>query len=211
MNNQNENPWFVENLNEFKFFCCPECDERTQSKEIFLNHAVTEHPNSKEWLMKFQVKIEEIFQPIDKIVTECYVPMVKIEKSDINQTVTIARTFPILESKFDLLEPNLSYEEQDHNDLSEHFIDEKFKCTNCDKIFKNRKSLRRHFVVVHETNKNEKCDECGKTFRTKSNLRQHIQCVHKGMFIIRCTNYFLVIPVPPYCILWQICFVKMYT
>ena len=28
-----ENPWTVENLEEFLYFCCPECDERNQSKE----------------------------------------------------------------------------------------------------------------------------------------------------------------------------------
>ena len=56
-----ENPWFVENLMEFSYLCCPECDERTKSEKNFLKHALTEHPNSEKGLKKFQttqVKIE---------------------------------------------------------------------------------------------------------------------------------------------------------
>ena len=29
-----DNPWAVENLKEFLYFCCPECDERNQSEDI---------------------------------------------------------------------------------------------------------------------------------------------------------------------------------
>ena len=55
-----ENPWTVENLEEFLYFCCPECDERNQSKELFVQHALDQHPNSKDSLIKFQVKKEPI-------------------------------------------------------------------------------------------------------------------------------------------------------
>ncbi len=38
------NPWSIEDLNEFLFFCCPQCDHRTKSKPHFLNHALVKHP-----------------------------------------------------------------------------------------------------------------------------------------------------------------------
>ena len=38
------NPWSVENLDEFLYFCCPECDNKTQSKTGFINHAYLNHP-----------------------------------------------------------------------------------------------------------------------------------------------------------------------
>ena len=41
------NPWIVGRLEEFLYFCCPECDERNQSKELFLQHALTHHPLAK--------------------------------------------------------------------------------------------------------------------------------------------------------------------
>ena len=46
------NPWYVENIDEFLYFCCPECSERNQCKELFLEHALNEHPMAKEYLGK---------------------------------------------------------------------------------------------------------------------------------------------------------------
>ena len=34
------NPWAVGNLEEFLYYCCPECNEKNQSKELFLQHAL---------------------------------------------------------------------------------------------------------------------------------------------------------------------------
>ena len=47
-----ENPWNVEDLDEFLYYCCPECNKKTQSKESFLQHAIDRHP-----LGKFSLKI----------------------------------------------------------------------------------------------------------------------------------------------------------
>ena len=44
------NPWSVKNLDEFLYYCCPECDVRNHSKELFLQHAFENHPDSKNCL-----------------------------------------------------------------------------------------------------------------------------------------------------------------
>ena len=44
------NPWLVDKLEQFLFFCCPECNEKYQSKETFVLHASNTHPRSKECL-----------------------------------------------------------------------------------------------------------------------------------------------------------------
>ena len=54
-------PWDVGNLEEFLYFCCPECDERSQSKELFLQHAIHLHPTSTEFLNRFDTKEEDVF------------------------------------------------------------------------------------------------------------------------------------------------------
>ena len=41
-------PWSVTNLEEFLYFCCPECEVRDQSKEDFVKHASEEHPPTAE-------------------------------------------------------------------------------------------------------------------------------------------------------------------
>ena len=45
-------PWAVDKIEDFQFFCCPTCDDKIQSKEEFLEHAINQHPESKETLDK---------------------------------------------------------------------------------------------------------------------------------------------------------------
>ena len=54
----NNNPWSKGNLEEFLFYCCPECDVRDQSKETFLEHALIDHPHSRPFLQPLQIKEE---------------------------------------------------------------------------------------------------------------------------------------------------------
>lgn len=39
-----DNPWNVVSMFHFAYFCCPECEARTQSKQEFVNHASIDHP-----------------------------------------------------------------------------------------------------------------------------------------------------------------------
>ena len=48
-----ENPWDVGNLDEFLYFCCPECDLKDRSKAQFLEHALNEHPKAKDYVPQF--------------------------------------------------------------------------------------------------------------------------------------------------------------
>ncbi len=42
------NPWAVQSLEDFLHYCCPECDEKKQSRESFINHAMLHHPQVKQ-------------------------------------------------------------------------------------------------------------------------------------------------------------------
>ena len=42
------NPWMVEDLDDFYFLCCPECAYKSKDDEAFMDHAVENHPKSKE-------------------------------------------------------------------------------------------------------------------------------------------------------------------
>ena len=53
-----KNPWAVANLEDFLYFCCPECNDKSQSEETFLDHAFQNHPKSKDCLINFVVKYE---------------------------------------------------------------------------------------------------------------------------------------------------------
>ena len=38
------NPWHVGNLMDFSYFCCPECDYKSQNAPKFQDHALHNHP-----------------------------------------------------------------------------------------------------------------------------------------------------------------------
>ena len=65
-----ENPWKVTVIEDFQFFCCPECDIRKHSKEEFLTHAFETHPDAKEALndiLGIQTVIEVKAEEIDEV------------------------------------------------------------------------------------------------------------------------------------------------
>ena len=43
-------PWSVNCLEDFLYYCCPECDTKDHSKENFLQHAFEKHPEAKDIL-----------------------------------------------------------------------------------------------------------------------------------------------------------------
>ena len=44
------NPWAVEALEEFLYFCCPECDIKSTDKDAFVNHVWSNHPKVSTYL-----------------------------------------------------------------------------------------------------------------------------------------------------------------
>ena len=66
INNQSyfENPWAVEDgLEHFLNYNCPECEMKSASRELFLQHAINQHPLVKECLhLLTGVKDESYFE-----------------------------------------------------------------------------------------------------------------------------------------------------
>ena len=56
---RSNNPWEVENVEDFLYFCCPECDVKNHSRDHFLKHAFDQHPKSKEYLEKWAFSIKD--------------------------------------------------------------------------------------------------------------------------------------------------------
>ena len=41
------NPWAVENIEAFSFYCCPECDFKSKDGDHFERHALESHNRAK--------------------------------------------------------------------------------------------------------------------------------------------------------------------
>ena len=59
MEEKTNNPWSsVRKWEEFLYFCCPECNEKNQSKDVFKKHALSIHPMAKLCLQIIQPEVE---------------------------------------------------------------------------------------------------------------------------------------------------------
>ena len=38
------NPWDVSTIEDFLFYCCPECEDKSTSMNNFVHHALSKHP-----------------------------------------------------------------------------------------------------------------------------------------------------------------------
>ena len=53
---QEKNPWKVSKLEDFLYFCCPECNVKDKSKDFFIRHALDHHPKAKDILENSEFK-----------------------------------------------------------------------------------------------------------------------------------------------------------
>jgi len=85
-----QNPWLVQKIADFNFLCCPECAFKSKIEEVFIEHAVESHPQSK---------LSKIFweQPISKVPNDEFVSINLIDI--IEENVTEANPNPSPESK----------------------------------------------------------------------------------------------------------------
>ena len=45
-----ENPWSASSIFDFTYFCCPECDDKSKSKQDFVIHAFLNHEGADDSL-----------------------------------------------------------------------------------------------------------------------------------------------------------------
>ena len=63
------NPWKVETLDVYLYYCCPECDHKSKTKTLFVNHAFASHPEAKNNL-KYEEVPEDIIVKSDITIKE---------------------------------------------------------------------------------------------------------------------------------------------
>ena len=54
----NKNPWMVESIESFSFYCCPECVFRSKEETFFQAHALQNHSQSTSLFHNYDTKCE---------------------------------------------------------------------------------------------------------------------------------------------------------
>ena len=94
---ESDNPWDVQSLDDFLFYCCPECESKEADKSEFLKHALISHPRSKHLVNLLIVgggsstKKEAVKIPITKQVT----PQLNTDRTvtpEVEQAVSVQST-----------------------------------------------------------------------------------------------------------------------
>ena len=186
------NPWNVDKLEKFLYFCCPECDLKDQSKVSFLQHALEKHPDAKECVLQFNefiIKEEpcDVQEPSDKdyenfyAMDEDYGEMLECElKYEYNEN-SIKNENSTISSQFVDVH-NISSQENKNKNLdnvngNEDGTTKESYCYLCCKKFNSAYHLKRHKENVHEKIR-YKCDLCEQSYTQKHFLKKHKKEAH---------------------------------
>ena len=60
-----QNPWVVEDIELFSFYCCPECDFKSKNQDYFKRHAMESHNKSKAFFITSKPKITAKKDPLE--------------------------------------------------------------------------------------------------------------------------------------------------
>ena len=177
----NKNPWLITDIEEFHFYCCPECEFKDHAKVIFVHHVLQEHPNAKQFL--------EINQFIDNDDDDIHVgTYVKEEEEDgnysdfvrvgtyidtTNQSVIKQEETMVDITKYEFQEDEEvnGFDESFNDEIKEPSATKREKCQICQKWSKN---LAYHTCKPNSGKEGQyKCPLCEKTFRHQSKLLHH--------------------------------------
>ena len=146
------NPWDVSNLEEFLYYCCPECDIRCKDSQELVKHALMFHEQAKHSLVPVKHAIESV----------------NIENIEVDVK-------PELPSE-DLFDEEMIYDEPEESEKDSKTwkkYKKKIKCSECDLLLSSQFAYTEHFAAKHTKEKNFHCDQCDYKSATARVLKSH--------------------------------------
>ena len=203
MEKEEKSPWCVTNLEQFLYYCCPECDEKNHSKNLFLEHALSQHTNAKDYLQNFTFNdteeyVENSYNDNESIKSEIFLECeIKEEMIDgeINSNEDFHQSNPFVGMEDNKVQCEFCQETfKNKYYLKSHVKTDhvvyggkiQFNCTLCEKTFSQKEHLRVHIKTVHEGIKAFKCEFCEKSYTQVHNLKSHVKVVHEGKKAYKC-------------------------
>ena len=187
------NPWNIQSLYDLQYYNCPECIYKINSKQEFINHAYSFHPESEEYLRNINDgSINDIeFPPHD-------VKMETIADTDL----AIPNGIKIDLEEFDEeIKEEICQQESSSSIGTNAFVVvdslnmETYFCDICNSYFCNQNALQKHKEFSHDSKHEENpekpkkkpssawkkwksgkndCELCGKIFSDYSNYIRHV-------------------------------------
>ena len=154
MDDQEINPWKVSKLEDFLYFCCPECNVKDKSKDFFIKHALQHHPKAKDILEK-NSEFKDIIENVDSNVNHF--------SSDTNNEENLEAGSH--DSNFEkYLKDEVKIESINVKKHEEIEFYEENKVIYSEEILNSKDSITR---TVHENSKLNRCETCGKIILVK--------------------------------------------
>ena len=196
------NPWDVKSIEDFRFYCCPECSTRNVHKSDFIRHAVTFHPRSQIIIEKLENSKEDEEEDVyegTKTISESHSEKegdtdfsdseIDLSDSEISfsdseveeSSITDVSTLP--DSNLPAIQDSFSINANTEQPMTLQTKENKLRvhnCNQCEKSYSTKAILIEHIEKVHE-NVRHNCDQCGKSFSGKSSLRRHIRHEHENV------------------------------
>jgi len=184
----NLNPWLVENIEAFSFYCCPECVFRSKEESFFQSHALQNHPQSTAFFhgtdhekleieaeIEFDIKQEEDDNILVKPDQDPENYSIIKEEEDINDDEGIE--VPAVESQV----AHENDQEGDHElELASSTKSKNdLRCEECGKQCKTQKHFTNHkyYHKYYLNGEQEFCEKCRKNIPKKL-FNRHLQTVH---------------------------------
>ena len=175
-----ENPWYVDSIQEFSCFKCPECIFDSKLENDFQEHAVENHPLS--FVLFGKLYQEEVFDE-SLIMHENKLDVIESydEDKEVHET-PIYSTESVLKDEF------AESDNYDINEIDSKVIEsEKFessnevtlKCPECYETFTRKHELKCHIYSIHEGKELYLCPTCDGNYTSKLGLNKHIKWVHE--------------------------------
>ena len=176
------NPWAVESIYDYQYFCCPECETKWQVKQDFVSHAIDHHPTSILALqhitdgsiddVEFPMESLEVkTELLEDIKTGNYLEDTLKHESDSDHD-----SLPLSGNETDIISQNMKDPETVTNEV------EKWKCDKCQSMFKSKDQMNLHMKKKHKPLPKRSapflCGLCGKTLIGHHNMRRHERDKH---------------------------------
>ena len=182
-------PWCVGSLEEFLFYCCPECDCKSSSEKLFLSHALGNHPHSIAYLLKFNVDQYENTEEIDvshsldvkEAVPKQIGEKVQIAKQELEGDPFSYNSTDCFDSMVEIKSEKLNEEDEDF-DMEEDNLNTEYSEFENDENEIDPGDILEHEESVEDQPKPKKnnlqCDICGMVFAKPWGVKRHKLNIH---------------------------------